>query len=291
MSFYNIKICLGKFLLIFAKKQFEFVMDGDFALTVESNQNPVDSSYFKEECIVDIFNDDSEIQSTESIDNVISSLLNQKEETTSLSSLDYRLSRMEACISEVFQMMSTMCKVLDIPISPAVFQSNHMGDIINEQVETSIATESKNFISINTDFSKFSNCVDALVNQEASFFAMANFYYKKVTREFEAVCSKRGFLFTPKKPYAQSLVARAVIFILRPNVFICQQWPTPRRQFSNLKELNFFMCKYKDIIHHFFLFCLTGKINGTCQPKSEEELKKPHQKKFMLKQWSTVFMF
>ena len=135
-------------------------------------------------------------------------------------------------------------------------------------------------------------CVnDAVVDPD--IHVPVNSYYKMLVTKLADVKNMRGSLFTPKRPYAQSIVARAIIFINRPRCFVNERWPSQRPLFQSCAELNMFICKHRQFIHDFFMYAITSKIPIHEQPtiRSDEELARPHQKKFLLVHWQALFRF
>jgi hypothetical protein len=120
-----------------------------------------------------------------------------------------------------------------------------------------------------------------------------NAYYKLLVTKLADIKNMRGNLFTPKRPYAQSIVARAIIFINRPACFVNERWPSPRPLFQNCAELNMYICKHRQYIHDFFMYAITSKVPPHDRPamRTDAELAKPHQKKFLLVHWQALFKF
>lgn len=132
---------------------------------------------------------------------------------------------------------------------------------------------------------------DAVVPSDSTM--SVNSYYKLLVTKLADIKNMRGNLFTPKRPYAQSIVARAIIFINRPACFVNERWPSQRPHFKNCAELNMYICKHRQYIHDFFMYAITSKVPSHERPalRTDAELAKPHQKKFLLVHWQALFKF
>jgi hypothetical protein len=100
-------------------------------------------------------------------------------------------------------------------------------------------------------------------------------------------------LVNEKREFCQTMVVRGLLFVGRPDCFINDRWPMPRTTFTDIYDMNTFLCRFKHFVNDFYKCCCRGKIGTGVLPteRSLEELSQPRRRKMMLKRWQRVLVF